>query len=118
MENRETIRLREITLRGNHSTTGGTTESATGSANDLFGVERDQVISLVRLGQVLQIPGSSESPLSIQNAARGENSHEYIHVVLAYAEGRRVNVRLDAATMRPAPWTDHAREIAAPLIRA
>jgi acyl-CoA thioester hydrolase len=35
-----------------------------------------------------------------------------------YAEGRRVNVRLDAATMRPAPWTDHARGIAAPLIRA
>ncbi len=35
-----------------------------------------------------------------------------------YAEGRRVNVRLDPATMRPVPWTAAAREIAAPLLRA
>ncbi|MEV0895655.1 hotdog domain-containing protein [Actinoplanes sp. NPDC049802] len=34
-----------------------------------------------------------------------------------YAEGRRVNVRLDPATMRPAPWTDHARGLGATLIR-
>jgi acyl-CoA thioester hydrolase len=33
-----------------------------------------------------------------------------------YAEGRRVNIRLDPATMRPAPWTDHARGLAAALI--
>jgi acyl-CoA thioester hydrolase len=35
-----------------------------------------------------------------------------------YAEGRRVNIRLDPATMRPAPWTDHARGLAAALIEA
>jgi acyl-CoA thioester hydrolase len=34
-----------------------------------------------------------------------------------FAEGRRVNIRLDPATMRPAPWTDHGREIAATLLR-
>lgn len=34
-----------------------------------------------------------------------------------YAEGRRVNVGLDPATMRPAPWTDRGREIAATLLR-
>ena len=34
-----------------------------------------------------------------------------------YAEGRRVNIRLDPATMRPAPWTDHARGIAAALVK-
>jgi acyl-CoA thioester hydrolase len=35
-----------------------------------------------------------------------------------YADGRRVNVRLDPATMRPAPWTDHARGLAAALLKA
>lgn len=35
-----------------------------------------------------------------------------------FAEGRRVNVRLDPATMRPAPWSEHARRIAAVLVRA
>ncbi|MBO3737799.1 acyl-CoA thioesterase [Actinoplanes flavus] len=34
-----------------------------------------------------------------------------------YAEGRRVNIRLDPATMRPVPWTDHARALASTLIR-
>lgn len=33
-----------------------------------------------------------------------------------YAEGRRVNIRLDPATMRPAPWTEHARGLAAALV--
>ena len=35
-----------------------------------------------------------------------------------YAEGRRVNVRLDPATMRPVPWTDAGRALAATLLRA
>jgi acyl-CoA thioester hydrolase len=35
-----------------------------------------------------------------------------------YAEGRRVNIRLDPATMRPAPWTEHARGLAAALTEA
>jgi acyl-CoA thioester hydrolase len=34
-----------------------------------------------------------------------------------YAEGRRVNVRVDPATSRPAPWTDHGRELATTLLR-
>jgi acyl-CoA thioester hydrolase len=34
-----------------------------------------------------------------------------------HAEGRRVNVRLDPATMRPAPWTDHGRTLAAEILR-
>ncbi|MBW6436432.1 acyl-CoA thioesterase [Actinoplanes hulinensis] len=36
---------------------------------------------------------------------------------VVYAEGRRVNIRLDPATMRPVPWTDHARTLATALIR-
>lgn len=35
-----------------------------------------------------------------------------------FAEGRRVNIRLDPATMRPVPWTPSGREIAAVLLRA
>ncbi|SDT81121.1 acyl-CoA thioesterase [Actinoplanes derwentensis] len=34
-----------------------------------------------------------------------------------HADGRRVNVRLDPATMRPVPWTDHARDVARPLVK-
>jgi acyl-CoA thioester hydrolase len=34
-----------------------------------------------------------------------------------FAEGRRVNVRLDPATMRPAPWTEHGRTLGAELLR-
>ncbi|WP_213454598.1 acyl-CoA thioesterase [Rhizomonospora bruguierae] len=34
-----------------------------------------------------------------------------------YAEGRRVNVRLDPATLRPAPWTDAARSVAVTLLK-
>ncbi|MBG0564172.1 acyl-CoA thioesterase [Actinoplanes aureus] len=37
--------------------------------------------------------------------------------VTVYAEGRRVNVRLDPATMRPEPWTEHGRTIAGALLR-
>jgi acyl-CoA thioester hydrolase len=32
-----------------------------------------------------------------------------------YAEGRRVNVKLDPRTLRPSPWTAAAREVAATL---
>ena len=34
-----------------------------------------------------------------------------------YAEGRRVNIRLDPATMRPAPWTPEGRRLATELLR-
>jgi acyl-CoA thioester hydrolase len=34
-----------------------------------------------------------------------------------FAEGRRVNVRLDPVTMRPVPWTEPGRAIGAVLLR-
>ena len=34
-----------------------------------------------------------------------------------FAEGRRVNVRLDPATMRPAPWTEQGRAVGSALLR-
>ncbi|WP_433366628.1 acyl-CoA thioesterase [Actinoplanes sp. CA-142083] len=36
---------------------------------------------------------------------------------IVYAEGRRVNIHLDPATMRPSPWTESGRELAAQLLR-
>jgi acyl-CoA thioester hydrolase len=36
---------------------------------------------------------------------------------ILYAEGRRVNIRLDPATMRPIPWTAEGRRLAAELLR-
>jgi acyl-CoA thioester hydrolase len=35
-----------------------------------------------------------------------------------YAEGRRVNIHLDSATMRPSPWSADGRRIASELLRA
>lgn len=35
-----------------------------------------------------------------------------------HADGQRVIVRLDPATMRPAPWTDAARAVAQTLLKA
>ena len=34
-----------------------------------------------------------------------------------YADGRRINVRLDPKTLRPAAWSDHARAVASKLLR-
>lgn len=34
-----------------------------------------------------------------------------------YAEGRRVNINLDPATMRPTPWSESGRELGARLLR-
>jgi acyl-CoA thioester hydrolase len=34
-----------------------------------------------------------------------------------FAEGRRVNVRLDPVTMRPVPWTEPGRAIGSALLR-
>ncbi|MFI5839382.1 acyl-CoA thioesterase [Catenuloplanes sp. NPDC051500] len=36
---------------------------------------------------------------------------------VVHAEGRRVNVRLDPATMRPAPWSDDARTVVKELLK-
>ncbi len=34
-----------------------------------------------------------------------------------YADGHRVNIKLDPVTMRPAPWTETGRAVAAGLLR-
>jgi acyl-CoA thioester hydrolase len=53
----------------------------------------------------------------------GETSAEYRFRFLSadggtvHAEGRRAIVRLDPATLRPTPWTDAGRAVAATLMR-
>ena len=37
---------------------------------------------------------------------------------MLYAEGRRLAICLDPSTMRPAPWSDRGRELAAALVSA
>jgi acyl-CoA thioester hydrolase len=36
---------------------------------------------------------------------------------ITYAHGTRTNVRLDAETLRPAPWSEHVRELAEKITR-
>lgn len=36
---------------------------------------------------------------------------------LLHAEGRRVNIKLDPLTLRPAPWTAESRRVAGKLLR-
>ncbi len=51
----------------------------------------------------------------------GESSATYGFRMLStdggttHAEGRRVNIKMDPVTLRPAPWTERAREVAARL---
>ncbi len=86
---------------------------------DAFNVVREYAITFHR-----PVRGTGEVVVHFWLEQLGTTSAEYRFRVMAtdgetvYAEGRRVNVRLDLATMRPAPWTERAREIAASLVRS
>ena len=86
---------------------------------DAFNVVREYQITFHR-----PIRGTGEVEIRFGLDRMGTTSAEYAFQVTSpggetvYAEGRRVNVRLDPATMRPAPWTDQGRAIAATLLRA
>ncbi|MFG1994105.1 acyl-CoA thioesterase [Actinoplanes sp. NPDC048988] len=85
---------------------------------DAFNVVREYAITFHR-----PITGTGEIAVYFWLDRMGRTSAEYGFRVTSedgrtvFAEGRRVNVRLDAATMRPAPWTDHGRELAAALLK-
>jgi acyl-CoA thioester hydrolase len=69
------------------------------------------------------IRGTGEIAVHFWLEQFGETSGDYHFRFLSpdgrtvHAEGRRVIVRLDPASLRPAPWTDAAREVAATLLR-
>ncbi|MDY7084099.1 MAG: hotdog domain-containing protein [Actinomycetota bacterium] len=84
---------------------------------DAFNVVREYQITFHR-----PIRGTGDVEVRFWLNHMGTTSADYAFQVTSadgetlYADGRRVNVRLDPATMRPAPWTDHGRAIAATLL--
>ena len=85
---------------------------------DAFNVVRRYSITFHR-----PVRGTGEVSVHFWLERMGTTSADYLFRVTStdgatvFAEGRRVNVRLDPATMRPAPWTEQGRATAAALLR-
>jgi len=85
---------------------------------DAFNVVREYAITFHR-----PVRGTGDIDVHFWVERLGTTSAEYHFRVTStdgatvFAEGRRVNVRLDPATMRPVPWTEHGRGIAEALVR-
>jgi len=85
---------------------------------DVFHAVREFSISYLT-----PIRGTGEIAVHFWLERFGETSGDYRFRFLSrdgqtvHAEGRRLIVRLDPATLRPARWTDAAREVAATLLR-
>ena len=85
---------------------------------DAFNVVREYSITFHA-----PVRGTGEIGVHFWVEKLGTTSAEYRFRVISadgatvFAEGRRVNVRLDPATMRPSPWTEQGRAIAATLSR-
>jgi acyl-CoA thioester hydrolase len=85
---------------------------------DAFNVVREYAITFHR-----PVRGTGEVNVHFWLDRLGTSSADYRFRVTStdgatvFAEGRRVNVRLDPATMRPEPWTEQARVIAGALVR-
>ena len=86
---------------------------------DAFNVVREYGITFHR-----PVRGTGDIGVHFWLERMGTSSADYRFRVISadgatvFAEGRRVNVRLDPATMRPAAWTDGGRAVAAALLRA
>jgi acyl-CoA thioester hydrolase len=85
---------------------------------DAFNVVREYSITFHR-----PVRGTGEVGVHFWLERMGTTSADYRFRVTStdgatvYAAGRRVNVRLDPATMRPVPWTDHGRALGETLLR-
>lgn len=83
---------------------------------DAFNVVRDYAITFHR-----PVRGTGEIGVHFWIDRLGTTSAAYGFRVISadggtvFAEGRRVTVRLDPATMRPAPWTPEGRALAEKL---
>jgi acyl-CoA thioester hydrolase len=88
------------------------------STPDAFSVVREYAITFHR-----PVRGTGEVGVHFWLERMGSTSAEYGFRVTStdggtvFAEGRRVNVRLDPATMRPAAWTEPGRAIGSALLR-
>ncbi|GAA3959137.1 acyl-CoA thioesterase [Actinoplanes auranticolor] len=85
---------------------------------DAFNVVREYAVTFHR-----PVRGTGEISVHFWLESMGTTSADYRFRVTStdgatvYAEGRRVNVHLDPATMRPSPWTEHGRTLGAKLLR-
>ncbi|MGC5022725.1 acyl-CoA thioesterase [Micromonospora sp. DT47] len=88
------------------------------SAPDVFHAVREFTITY-------RAPITATGPVAVHFWLEhfGTSSAEYAYQFRSvdggtvHAEGRRAIVRLDPATLRPTPWTDAARAVAATLLR-
>jgi acyl-CoA thioester hydrolase len=70
------------------------------------------------------VRGTGEIGVHFWIETLGESSAVYRFRILSadggtvHAEGRRVNVKLDPTTLRPAPWTEQGRATCRPLLAA
>ncbi len=85
---------------------------------DAFSVVRDFSITYLS-----PVRGTGEITVHFWIERIGDTSVDYRFRLISsggesvFAEGRRLSVRLDPATMKPATWTDRGRELAAALIK-
>ena len=94
-----------------------TERGVTLSSPDSFNVVREYSITFHR-----PVRSTGEVSVHFWVQRMGTTSADYRFRVTStdgatvYAEGRRVNVRLDPATMRPTAWTEEGRATAATLL--
>ena len=88
------------------------------STPDIFNVVREFSITYHR-----PVLGTGEVVVHFWIERMGTTSADYRFRVLSrdggtvHAEGRRLNVRVDPATLRPTPWTESGRELATELTK-
>jgi acyl-CoA thioester hydrolase len=96
---------------------GFTFENGTASKPDVFHAVAEYAISYRT-----PVRGTGQVGVHFWVERMGESSVVYGFRVLSadgatvHAEGRRVNIKLDPVTLRPAPWTDESRAVAAKLM--
>jgi acyl-CoA thioester hydrolase len=88
------------------------------STPDAFNVVRSASITYHR-----PVRGVGEVAVHVWLARLGDSSGDYrfqltsVDGSVLYAEGSRVVVKLDQATLRPSPWSEESRAIARTLLR-
>ncbi|MEU9510319.1 thioesterase family protein [Micromonospora sp. NPDC048170] len=110
--------LLERALTGYWAEHGVSFQGARHSAPDVFHAVREFTIAY-------KAPVTGTGPVAVHfwldhfGTSSGRYAYRFhsLDGGTVHAEGQRSIVRLDPATLRPAPWTDAARAVAATLLR-
>ncbi|RLK08950.1 acyl-CoA thioester hydrolase [Micromonospora sp. M71_S20] len=110
--------LLERALTGYWAEHGVSFQGGRRSAPDVFHAVREFTISY-------RTPVTGTGPVAVHfwldhfgtSSARYAYRFQSVDGGTVHAEGARAIVRLDPATLRPTPWTDTARAVAATLLR-